>query len=767
MSNLRFAAVYDQNSSLERIAVRKDWPVLRSILDKALASITSAERIALERKWLPGPGVLRDPSRLRLTRAEREWIKAHPVIRIGVDPEFRPFEFIDGEGHHRGYSADYVRLLNERLGLNMQLVPNLTWKQVLDRARRHDIDVLPCVGMTRERQTFLEFSEPYLEFHRVIITRADAPFMRGLEDIADKVVAVQASSSHVGFLREKTAIRPHEYPTLRQALVAVSDGDADAFVGNIASATYWIRRMNLGNLKVAAAASHEVQTLHFAVRKDWPVLVRILEKGLAAISEREKRQISQRWMAVTHDPRVDYGLIIRIVVVAVAMLVVFLLWNLQTRRSRKRLAVAKDEAVAASERARAANDELRKMQEELEALVRSRTAQLIQSEKMFHSAQKMEALGTLVSGIAHDFNNILTGILGSVFLAQVHGDRPEIVEERLQAAAKLGYRGAELIKQLLSFAHKSSEVEKSRIEMAAFLEEISGILRTTIPTRVSFVASAEEELAIEGSPPLIEQALINLVNNACDAVDDVDDPQVAVRIRRVRISEEQRDAHPELGAEELVRIDVTDNGHGIDEETLEKLFDPFFTTKGPGKGTGLGLSMVFGTVRDHGGFVEVDSEVGSGSTFSIYLPLYSGDDAVEATDEVLYRGDGETVLLVDDDDDVLETHAAMLSELGYEVLTAHDGAEAIASVAEDDSIALVILDAVMPEMDGLTAAREIRQRRPHLPLFFLSAHDLDRDLPTHLLRSNEVLLMKPCSPATLSRTVKQRIEGARGARNLR
>ncbi len=761
LTNLEFRAIYDRDSSLESFAVRNDWPLLRSILDKALESIPEGERLALERKWLPELEPLVRPAKLELTERERAWIQAHPVIRLGVDPEFRPFEFIDDQGVYRGHAADYVALLNERLGLNMEVVPGLTWQQATAAAERGDVDVLPCVGITADRQRYLAYSDGYIEFQRVIITRTDTPFMRGIQDLADLRVAVQAKSSHAGFLRDETTIEPRAYATLQQALLAVSTGESDALVGNIASAAYWIRRLNLTNLKVAAAASDEVYTLHFAVRRDWPELLGILQKGLASISDEEKEAIAARWVVLQHDPQIDHGRVLRVALIAGGLLLVALVWNLLILRGRRRVQRARDEAVAARDEANAANAELERMKDELEDLVRSRTAEWMESEKKFQQAQKMEALGTLVGGIAHDFNNVLTGMLGSIFVAQSkvrRGDQ-QAAEENLELAHSLGFRGADLIKQLLAFARKSV-ADKKRIDVAALVGDVVPVVEASLPSTIQLDVDADVEgVSVVGNAALLQQAVLNVVNNARDALATTSSPRIDIGIRVVSPAAAIREQHPELTAEQYVVIEVADNGEGMSEATMKKIFDPFFTTKPPGAGTGLGLPMVFGAVRDHGGAIDVASVVGEGARFAIYLPVALPDEGrADDEEEQVYRGAGQTVLLAEDAPEVLAAHAAILTDLGYEVLTAGDGAQAVALVEErGTSVDLAILDVVMPKMDGIAAAREIRRLRPDLKIVFLTAHDFARGMPERLQRKDETLLIKPCTVAALSRTVHDQL----------
>ncbi len=351
LSNLKVASRYDMLYGGQRFGVRKDWPQLVSILDKTLEAIPEKRKMSIFNTWISVKSGLRGPAVLQqrhcLTEAETNWIRNHPVIRIGVDPEFAPFEFFSKNGSYSGIASDYVNILNYRLGLNMQVVHNLTWKETVAGARRKELDVLPCVAITEDRKPDLNFSDPYLNFHRVIINRTDAPFFADLKDIAGLKVAVQANTSHSGYLKDHTDIQPVLHATLQDALRAVSDGEADAFVGNIASATYWIRRLHLTNLKVAAPVSHERQKLHFAVRKDWPELVPIINKGLASISLYKEDKIRKHWIDVEYDPGIDparfWTRILQVAGAALFILAAVAVWNFMLKKEiRKRRIIEQD-----------------------------------------------------------------------------------------------------------------------------------------------------------------------------------------------------------------------------------------------------------------------------------------------------------------------------------------------------------------------------------------------------------------------------------------
>lgn len=334
---LKFAL--PKNSSLNQYLIEKIDNNIRelkkdrqSIYHRALDVYLSGQ----PREWLYPTTAVKQEWKISLTEEERAWLEDHPVIRLGVDPEFTPFEYITDDGTYSGIASDYIEILNERLGLNMQVVPGLTWAEAVAKAENKEIDVLPCVGKTQERLIFLRYSRPYIKFHRVIITQTDFPFIAGLDDIRDLRIAVQANTSHEGFLQDNTDIEYISFKTLQESLTAVSGGKADAFIGNIASSTYWIRRLNLTNLKVAASVPPDVLNLYFAVRRDWPELVSIINKGLASISPEEENEIIKKWVSVEYkpgiEPKIVWKYISRIAAAALFILTVILAWNYRLKK---------------------------------------------------------------------------------------------------------------------------------------------------------------------------------------------------------------------------------------------------------------------------------------------------------------------------------------------------------------------------------------------------------------------------------------------------
>ena len=241
-------------------------------------------------------------STLLLTEKEKKWIAEHPVVRLGFDMEFAPFEMVNEHGEYQGIAADYIKRIAASTGLRFQVTPTRKWKDVVEAARQRQVDILPCVGKTLARVKFLRFTKPYTSFQRVLISRNNERFLAGLQDLSGLKLAVQKGSAHLDFLNEYSELQYVQFDTLQETLTAVSTGKADVMVGNLASSSYWIRQLNLTNLKIAAPATTRPENLYIGVRSDWPQLVDILNKALAVIPLAEQNAITQRWVGVEYKP---------------------------------------------------------------------------------------------------------------------------------------------------------------------------------------------------------------------------------------------------------------------------------------------------------------------------------------------------------------------------------------------------------------------------------------------------------------------------------
>ncbi|MHC1745481.1 MAG: transporter substrate-binding domain-containing protein [Syntrophobacteraceae bacterium] len=307
---------------------------LLDLVSQGLEAITNEEILELERRWVPSPQArlfTQLPRERELSPAEKTWLVEHPVIRIGVDPGWPPFEYLDDHATYKGIASDYVRLVSDKLGVRMVPEAGLTWPEVLAKARMAELDVISCVTPSADRAEFLLFTSPYLNVRNVIVTRLGMPFVNGLEDLAGKRVAVVQ-----GYLVQQMIARDHPGITLApvdsldQGLLAVSRGEVDAYVDNLVSITYAMQKLQLSNVVVAALTPYE-SSLGFGVRKDWPILASILEKTMQSIPEQKRQQIHDRWNSLTVERSVDWGFLWRtvtaVLAVSLAVVLTIFFWN--------------------------------------------------------------------------------------------------------------------------------------------------------------------------------------------------------------------------------------------------------------------------------------------------------------------------------------------------------------------------------------------------------------------------------------------------------
>ena len=377
-------------------------------------------------------------------------------------------------------------------------------------------------------------------------------------------------------------------------------------------------------------------------------------------------------------------------------------------------------------------------------------------EHQFHQAQKMDAIGTLVGGIAHDFNNMLAGMTGNLYLAKRRTREMPDVVQKLGNIEELAFRASDMIQQLLTYARKGV-ISMKPVPLNLFIKETLKLLHSAVPENIKVHQDiCNDMLQISGDGAQLHQVLMNLVNNARDALEGVDDPNITIGLESFHADDTFIATHQYFKAGNYVHLSVEDNGCGIPKHQIQHLFEPFFTTKEEGKGTGLGLAMVFGAIKTHQGFIEVESVKGEGTTFHIYLPLLESEDIATASSQkqVVAEGKGEKILLVDDQQQVVDTGKEVLESLGYQVLTTTDGQKAVELFeARAEEIDLVILDVVMPVMGGHKAAQCIRRINPDAKIILSTGYD--KEIQTDM--EHETVLNKPFFIEEMSHLIRQQL----------
>lgn len=516
------------------------------------------------------------------TEEEEQFINTHPVVHLCVDPNFVPYEFIDSDGEYKGIAADYIKLLSEKTGIAMVVEKKLPWNEAYELAVEKKLDVLPCIAKTPQRETYFLFSDPYIDFQRVIVVQDTNNEIKDFNDLRNIPTAVQKNSSHHSFLAsEHPEIPLDPYATVEDALTAVSVGTETAYIGNLATTSYLIKEHGFTNLKFIIINSKNIQSLYFAVRNDWPELVGIINKGLASITEEEKIAINNKWIGVENE--IDYGPIFQIIAIILAFLAISVFWTVRLKREIKKRILIEEELRRAKQEAEVAN----------------------------------QIKSSFLARMSHEIRTPLNAITGMAYLIKktdVNAAQTMYLDKITQAShTMLG-----IINDILDF----SKIEAGKVE----LEVISFNLDKVIQEVINIISFKVEEQEIEfrmskdpnipvnffGDPKRIEQILINIINNA---VKFTAEGEVFLEIRMISRN----------GDSCILEFRVTDTGIGMSDEQVTQLFTPF--AQGDSSinrrfgGTGLGLSIVKSLTELMNGEIEVNSVPGEGSAFIIRLPL--------------------------------------------------------------------------------------------------------------------------------------------------
>jgi two-component system cell cycle sensor histidine kinase/response regulator CckA len=383
------------------------------------------------------------------------------------------------------------------------------------------------------------------------------------------------------------------------------------------------------------------------------------------------------------------------------------------------------------------------------------------SEVQEHRNQRLEALGQLAGGIAHDFNNMLGVIVNyaNFVIEEAEAPAPDLkaIADDARQVIRAGQRGTDLTHQLLKFARR--EVVRPRVlDLNAVIADTEDMLRTSIGEHITLITRPAPGLpSVTCDPGQIEQLLVNLAVNARDAMPAGGNLVIDTACSRLGVGD-----HPDLAPGDYVRLRISDSGHGMAPEVIERAFEPFFTTKASGEGTGLGLATVYGIVTQAGGSVCLTSEPGVGTTVTILLPAGASDEesAAPAPEPVGTAGHGETLLVVEDEAALRDVAGRILSGAGYHVLTADGGAQALELAAvHEGTIDLLVSDVVMPGMLGKELAERLVDVRPDTRVLYMSGYAQPVLASQGTLEPGVALLEKPFTAAALLTAVRRRLDG--------
>ena len=376
-------------------------------------------------------------------------------------------------------------------------------------------------------------------------------------------------------------------------------------------------------------------------------------------------------------------------------------------------------------------------------------------ESQLRQAQKMEAIGTLAGGIAHDFNNILGAIIGYSEMAIYDTEKGSMVHHNMEQVLKAGHRAKDLVKQILAFSRKS-EQDKKIILITPIIKEVLKLLRASLPTTIEIREHIDPSLgAIFADPTQIHQVMMNLGTNSAHAMEN-SGGLLDVSASNVDLDADNAEQYSGLAPGRYIRLVVSDSGHGIDSETLERIFDPYFTTKTKDKGTGMGLAVVHGIVKGHSGGIKVASKPGQGTLFEILIPRTASELQFDTIEMNSLPTGNEHILFIDDEETLIDLGKNMLSKLGYQVTARTSSIDALeAFKTTPDRFDLIISDMTMPGMTGDMLANEIIKIRPDIPIIICTGFSEQLSEKKINTLGIKGLLMKPLTINELAKTVRK------------
>lgn len=633
-----------------------------------------------------------------LSPEERAYIKAHPKVIIGVDPEFVPYEFLDQEGHYSGIASDYLKLIEVKTGLSFDVQENQIWGDVYELALRGQVDLLPCIAITGQRQNQFLFTSSYQNFQRVLLSNNESEKYK-FDDLEGMTVGVLRNSSHYLFLMEETKATAKTYDSLEEMLLALSVNEIQLAVGNYSSTRYLIKEMGLSNIKIDDVYKDVTSELAMAVTNDNVMLHTILNKALAQITEEERVAISNKWLGIELKP--DYtAIMIGALIAAVFVIVVigsFAFWNAKLRH---------------------------------EIALRYETEQELMYAKV-EADKANQAKSMFLANMSHEIRTPMNAIIGlGQLLEQTTLDKKQ--QDYLTKINTASTHLLGIINDILDFSKIESRqvtIESVPFSLKQLVDDVYDLLDVKArEKKLELIVKRQAQLPdrLIGDALRLHQILINLTNNA---IKFTESGSVIIDVSMTEVK----------GHKVYILFKVIDTGIGMTEAQIEGFFEAFSqadgsTTRRYG-GTGLGLSIVKNLTQILGGQLSVESQLDTGSTFSVILPLeidetpLSEINQFHALDREIERYIGKgflrgvRILLVEDNLINQQVAAENLKMEGADVVLAHNGAEALEMVVNDGHFDLVLMDLQMPVMGGIDATREMRQYKEleTLPIIAISA----------------------------------------------
>ncbi len=753
------------------------------------------------------------PILLDLTAEEQTFLQQKGQITMCVDPDWMPLEQIEG-GKHVGMTADYMALFRNTISVPLKLVPTATWSESIEYAKSRKCDIFSLAMATPERETYMDFTRPYLSIPLVMAARMERPFIDDITAITNRKLGVVKGYAFGELLRmQYPKMQIVNVANVEKGLQQVVEGELYGFIGTLATVGYAIQKSFAGELKVAGKFDERWE-LGVATRNDEPLLCSIFDKAIAAIDQEEHQRILNRWIAVKFVQERDFKMVWQLLFVVGIGVVLLLYRNFTLGKYTRQLEKQNEHILQQSEQLQQTERELLFTQYAVEssafpifwivngetlaetrvvtgnqaaaALLGYNKAELCslaitdidtelteetwkaglttvdrreslslrrvyrrkdgstlpvdifvsyfeyhgeeyqffffidasrekEMQEKLHRSMKTEMIGLMAGGVAHDLNNILSGIVTYPELMLMDLPPDSALRKPLEAIQDSGKRAAEVVADLLTVARgvaAARENANPNMLIQRYLDSPEYKQLQDCHQHVECSVDLDQELlGISCSPVHVSKCLMNLISNAVEAVGEVGHVRIVTRNQYI---EEPLEQNQFMKRGEYVMISITDDGPGISEEDLKHIFEPFYSKKVMGKsGTGLGLTVVWNCIQDHDGAILVESEKGK-TSFTLYLPATRGKvpGKTETLDIAALQGSGESILVVDDEDQQRDIAEKLLTLLGYQVVCVASGEKAVEYVSSNKPD-LVVLDMVMtPGMNGYRTYEAISKIHP-------------------------------------------------------
>jgi len=597
--NLKVAGEYHSKNNAQRIGVRKDWPVLISILNKALGAIPEAVHIDLTNKWLPltqKPRILRPATlEFRLTPEEKRWLNTSPVVRIAIDSEWAPVEFIDKQGGYSGISRDYILNIEKKLGVKFEIVNSSGWSSAIKMIEEGDVDLLPGVAITEQRKTKLSFTDSYLTLPVMIFADQKVDYIYKLSELSEKRVAVVKDYAVEEILKlnhpELDLVRVE---SITEGLSKVVNGEVNAYIGNMVSTGYYLEKLGYSQLKIVGETPYHLKVA-VGVNKDKVMLLSVINKAITSISDEWRSAIYRRWVSVKYERGFDYDLFWKILAFVILVLIVFAYWNRRLKKEVVLRTALQHEADEAREKIQRVMHDMARVNKDLQA-ANIKLRDLDRLKSMF------------IASVSHELRTPLNSIIGFSEMMKMESFG-KLEGKYLDYVNRINQSGQHLL-GLITDIIDISKIESGRIDVHSedfmldkvIFEAVDIIRKQADDKGLGLNIEVENNVTVHTDKRRLLQCVINFMSNAMKFTEQ-GEVTVSARVEKNNIL-----------------IEVKDTGIGISDSEKGRMFEPFERIDShlhiKAGGTGLGLYLTKKIAEDLlSGTVGMESEEGKGSCF--------------------------------------------------------------------------------------------------------------------------------------------------------